>query len=498
MSERMLRTTIATTVAFALLAWSSAAGAFTYTNPNCSEGASWPNLPVRYQINDDGSDDMSFSATQKAVEASFDVWGDPCCSQFSGSNTGTTTQSALDVRGTTADPVLSWIEEESNWPQFLGDTSQVIGVTMSSFSGCDIVNAPIVFNGVGFTYRPAGNVDLQAIATHEVGHLTGLGHTSAQGATMAPSYLGGTKQRTLEQDDVDGVCSMYGGGTCGCESDSDCNTGEQCNGSGECEEIPCSSDADCANGKECNTSTGECETPTCSSDADCTRDGYECDTSSGRCVLGCRVCKQCNSDADCGSPSDLWGCVESSDDRNFCLRLCPENGCPGDSTCQDVEVTTQDGGTRTLPICLNPGACTDKDSTICPSSYVCGEGQVVNNCSTDSGTDTDAGPTGETSDTGTTGSQNDAGSSSYSDAENSPEQEGSSSTAGDEQECTTPDCRSDAGSESDAGGVVVPLQQENDETEATCHAASGKRPAPFTLMIVALAGFAVYRRSRRR
>lgn len=52
--------------------------------------------------------------------------------------------------------------------------------------------------------------DLQGVATHEFGHVLGLGHSSVSTATMyyAVGY-GDDSRRTLHQDDMDGLCSLY-------------------------------------------------------------------------------------------------------------------------------------------------------------------------------------------------------------------------------------------------------------------------------------------------
>ncbi|MHC5210902.1 MAG: matrixin family metalloprotease [Planctomycetota bacterium] len=54
-------------------------------------------------------------------------------------------------------------------------------------------------------------IDLQGIATHEIGHALGLGHSSVGGATMFPSISGtGTNQRSLGADDIAGIQAVYG------------------------------------------------------------------------------------------------------------------------------------------------------------------------------------------------------------------------------------------------------------------------------------------------
>jgi hypothetical protein len=56
-----------------------------------------------------------------------------------------------------------------------------------------------------------GQIDLQAIATREIGFTLGLGHSSVSGSTMFPSVVGSvTNARSIEADDIAGLQAIYG------------------------------------------------------------------------------------------------------------------------------------------------------------------------------------------------------------------------------------------------------------------------------------------------
>lgn len=59
----------------------------------------------------------------------------------------------------------------------------------------------------------AGEIDVETVALHEIGHALGFGHENDVPSVMASFYAG--VNRTLFADDIDGVTALYSGGKSG-------------------------------------------------------------------------------------------------------------------------------------------------------------------------------------------------------------------------------------------------------------------------------------------
>ena len=231
----------ALTVLFALSS-ASAAHAFVRTptcylnqpsNPfRCLEGEVprpifWPQACVPWELHDQGIATIpDVAELERMVVDSFEPWRSADCASidpvYAGRNPVAAVGPGSDPNNFNGNLILFAQEGWPNAPRVQALTS----VTYRVSTG-EIVDADIHVNAQFFTVNevdPASPdlaiMDLQNTMTHEVGHFLGLDHTEEatftgdsgqwREATMfASAELGEVRKRSLEVDDINGICAIY-------------------------------------------------------------------------------------------------------------------------------------------------------------------------------------------------------------------------------------------------------------------------------------------------
>jgi hypothetical protein len=252
----------------------------------------------------------------------------------------------------------------------VGATTEVLRFVQGD--GASLRDADLFINSESLEWSVAGDepavgmVDLRSAFVHELGHVIGLLHScelrgaggapdcamgAGAGTVMHPTIAQGVVQRTLSQDDIDGLSFLYPEAGCeatGCAAPLECvdrvcelvcegavcGDGERCGPMG-CEPVACEECGEGAIGDPCVLGN-ECAAGHCASGGYCTE---QCSTECGPGFL----CM----DSECVAAGGVFGdeCAEASD----CLS----------ELCLD--------GARPVPICTRACLAT------CPNGFVCGD-----------------------------------------------------------------------------------------------------------------------------
>lgn len=188
--------------------------AFSWTQSKSSQGVGlrWFTNCLKVYINEKGSSDVDDDSDLDAVKSALNEWSQVECSSMRLAFAGLTNIEKTGYTG--EDPVVNVvIWRERKWPYSQRPIAYT-AVTYNPTTG-EIVDADIEMNGEDFVFTtdPAKHhwmIDIQNTVTHELGHAVGLDHSDDELATMyAASAPGETHKRTLNEDDIAGLCTLY-------------------------------------------------------------------------------------------------------------------------------------------------------------------------------------------------------------------------------------------------------------------------------------------------
>jgi len=178
----------------------------------------WKGGDVELFVDENGSELRGISGrdTQRAVETVLTTWMSADCPGGGHPSFSANTELAAKLKAQfNADgpnqSVITYMDDV--WPY----EANAVAKTLLGFSlpAGDILDADVVFNSSEFSLSldpaSADDIDVQAVLTHEIGHVLGLAHSDVPGATMQPEAPGfaTAELETLEPDDMAGICAIY-------------------------------------------------------------------------------------------------------------------------------------------------------------------------------------------------------------------------------------------------------------------------------------------------
>lgn len=180
----------------------------------------WNTTPVRYFVNDQGVSGVTAADFQSATAQAFATWQAVPSASITYQFGGFTSSVPGDDDGVST---LGFLNEPA-LDRVLASTSFLVDDATGALLESDIFfNSAFAWSVA--TNGETGKWDVQTIATHEIGHLSGLGHSAigetqlmngsrrvlSTGAVMFPIALGpgDISGRNLDPDDIAGISDLY-------------------------------------------------------------------------------------------------------------------------------------------------------------------------------------------------------------------------------------------------------------------------------------------------
>ena len=183
---------------------------------DCGKPLAWKRSCIGIAVQEDASSQVDYQTAKGVLKEAFDAWQNADCG---GEPPGIKVELLNKVDCASVEynkdggNVNVMVFRDTVWPH--GDGPHNVALTTVTFDSNtgEIFDADIEVNTARYkltTTSITTEYDLLSILTHETGHFLGMAHAPDSKATMYATYEPGSVDfRTLEGDDMAGICTIY-------------------------------------------------------------------------------------------------------------------------------------------------------------------------------------------------------------------------------------------------------------------------------------------------